>query len=389
MSLAPRPLRIAITHPYCWPQVRRGGERFLHDLSHYLAERGHEVTVFSTSPTGPARDRDGAVTRVLYRQRRTPAWLGRRLTPAHFFPLQCRRDLIAGRYDVVHCLSYYDAFGAALGARHEVRYFFQSMGIPVKRAFRTAPHDRLMFEYGLRRARRVGVISRFAADALRRDFGILAHLIPTAVDVRHFTPRGDGASKSEMAPTILMTGALDEPRKGARLLVRAFVRVKQAIPGARLVLSSPVSPATAAALLALVPEPLRPDVALLGAGAIGDLPRLYSEATITVLPAVWEPLGLVLLESMACGTPGVAARHGGVPDVVDSPDVGVLFDPGSTRVAADNEVGLVRAILDGLALARRPNTARRCREHAERFGWDRLGPLYEDLYREIARVAPE
>jgi cytochrome oxidase assembly protein ShyY1 len=67
---------------------------------------------------------------------------------------------------------------------------------------------------------------------------------------------------------------------------------------------------------------------------------------VTLLPAVWEAFGLVLLESLAAGTPVVGAAHAGIVDIVDpaQPALGALFDPGSTGRAADNLDGLVAAI---------------------------------------------
>ena len=72
-----RPLRIAITNPTCWPQVRRGSERLLHELSHWLAARGHAVTVISTEPGDRRVESDGPVRRVLLSQRDPLAVRGR------------------------------------------------------------------------------------------------------------------------------------------------------------------------------------------------------------------------------------------------------------------------------------------------------------------------
>src|SRR5439155_26035519 len=47
------PLRIAVVHPFSWPEVRRGGERYLDDLVWYLTEAGHAVDVI-TGTTSPS-----------------------------------------------------------------------------------------------------------------------------------------------------------------------------------------------------------------------------------------------------------------------------------------------------------------------------------------------
>jgi hypothetical protein len=43
-------LRVVLTHVYAWPEVRRGGERYLHGLASALAWAGHAVDIVSTAP---------------------------------------------------------------------------------------------------------------------------------------------------------------------------------------------------------------------------------------------------------------------------------------------------------------------------------------------------
>ena len=59
--------------------------------------------------------------------------------------------------------------------------------------------------------------------------------------------------------------------------------------------------------------------------------RLPPRASATVLPADDEAFGLVLVESLAAGTPVVAARSGACPEIVDDPRVGRLFEPGDAE----------------------------------------------------------
>lgn len=375
-------LRIALAYPYAWPQVRRGAERFIDDLGRYLTARGHDVTVITSSPRGVAVEGTSAVRRIVFEQWRPPALLGRRLTSAHFFPFQCRGALARGGFDVVHCLSQFDAFAGALASRSGTRYVFQSPGIPLKRAFRTVPHDYLMFRCALARAASVLVVSRFAGAMLKRDFGVAGEVLLPPVDLEHFQAPADARREPDL---VLMSGALDEERKGAALLMRAFPLVKRAAPRARLRLTGQIAPDRERALLALLPDALRSDVEMLGAGERASLPRLYAQAGVTVLPAVWEALGMVLVEALACGSAVVGADHAGIPEVIGSPEVGVLFPPGSDRREATNASGLADAIVAAIGIARRPETAERCRAHAQPFGWAVLGPRYEDLYQRVAR----
>ncbi|MGV9525770.1 glycogen synthase [Streptomyces cellulosae] len=112
--------------------------------------------------------------------------------------------------------------------------------------------------------------------------------------------------------------------------------------------------------------------------------QLLTHATVFACPSVYEPLGIVNLEAMACGTAVVASRVGGIPEVVDHGRTGLLVD-----VDDDFEAGLTRS-LDAVLGA--PDTARAMgeagRERAvTEFGWDAVARRTAGLYEEILRQA--
>ncbi len=112
--------------------------------------------------------------------------------------------------------------------------------------------------------------------------------------------------------------------------------------------------------------------------------QLLTHAAVFVCPSVYEPLGIVNLEAMACGTPVVASRVGGIPEVVDDGVTGVL-------VPADDdfEAGLTRAldaVLGDPEAARRMGEAGRARAVGE-FGWDAVARRTVRLYEEILKQA--
>ncbi|WEO93984.1 glycogen synthase [Streptomyces sp. FXJ1.172] len=112
--------------------------------------------------------------------------------------------------------------------------------------------------------------------------------------------------------------------------------------------------------------------------------QLLTHAAVFVCPSVYEPLGIVNLEAMACGTPVVASRVGGIPEVVDDGRTGLLVDPGE-----DFEPGLARAldeVLGDPAAARRMGEAGRARAVGE-FGWDAVARRTALLYEEILKRA--
>ncbi|MGW1610549.1 glycogen synthase [Streptomyces sp. NPDC002285] len=112
--------------------------------------------------------------------------------------------------------------------------------------------------------------------------------------------------------------------------------------------------------------------------------QLLTHAAVFVCPSVYEPLGIVNLEAMACGTPVVASQVGGIPEVVDDGKTGLLVP-----LDDDFEAGLARA-LD--SLIGDPETAGRMGEAGRQravgeFGWDAVSRRTARLYGEILKQA--
>jgi len=164
-----------------------------------------------------------------------------------------------------------------------------------------------------------------------------------------------------------------------RGLVKAFALVKRDLPDALLRLSGKMSPETRESALSGLPEAVSRDIEFLGLGSPEDLPRLYQEASVMVLPSMWEASGYVMFEAWLSGTPVVATAHGGLPEFVTD-DVGVLFDPRSAGQEANNVEGLADAILAGVALSLKAGTRARCRAHAEGYSWEVRGKQYDLVY---------
>ncbi|MEV8089609.1 glycogen synthase [Streptomyces nigra] len=112
--------------------------------------------------------------------------------------------------------------------------------------------------------------------------------------------------------------------------------------------------------------------------------QLLTHAAVFVCPSVYEPLGIVNLEAMACGTPVVASRVGGIPEVVEDGVTGLLVP-----LDDDFEAGLARAldtVVGDPEAARRMGEAGRERAVGE-FGWDAVARRTVRLYGEILKQA--
>lgn len=380
-------MRIALTNPTCWPEVRRGSERHLHEHAAWHTAAGHEVTAIATH-AGPRVEEVAHGVRRLLLPRRTPLGLHNRwIGPWHAFAFQVRdevrRAAAEGRgFDVVHCLNYHDAFGVLLAGPGRPRLVFHNAGIPSRAYFRRIPHDGWMFRRVLREAEGCAAVSRHAQAVMQREFGAASVLLPAPCDLArwHGTPKppADGVLR------LLFAADADEPRKGAVLLARAFALVRAARPDAELVYGGPASPAAVAAIRAAAAPDDLGHISFVGVGTPEDLPARYARASLLVHPAVWEAQGMVLVEALATGTPVVACAHGGVVDVVDDPLVGRLFKPGAIEGhAPTGHAALAAAILEAAVLAEDPRTETRCRAHAAPFGWDQLGPRYTAILESV------
>jgi glycosyltransferase involved in cell wall biosynthesis len=94
-----------------------------------------------------------------------------------------------------------------------------------------------------------------------------------------------------------------------------------------------------------------------------ELASAYASADAFIFPSRTETLGLVLLEAMAAGCPVIAARSGGIPDIVTDGVNGFLFDP-------DDQNGATRATERLLQDQHRKETLRQAaRQEAESWGW--------------------
>ena len=117
-----------------------------------------------------------------------------------------------------------------------------------------------------------------------------------------------------------------------------------------------------------------------------DVVQLLSHATVFVCPSVYEPLGIVNLEAMACGTAVVASDVGGIPEVVVDGVTGRLVHYDEAAPGAF-EADLARSVAELLAdPARAADLGRAGRQRAvAEFGWDAIAEQTLALYRSLQR----
>lgn len=371
-------MKVVLTHPYCWPYVRRGSERNLDNVARYLVGRGHDVTTVSSHPDHTTSEKDGSGLRLLHRPYKVPGMGLLHVETTHTFFFPAFRSLRSLQPDVVHSFFVTDALASTLarGRRH-FRVLFQMNGIAIPGvSCRRFPPEERIWRQALDRVDERLTCSRFIGELLQRHYGKDFHAIPPPLRIQDFP---FGAVPAVNQPTILSVADFTVPRKGVRVLIKAFAKLKGKVRDARLRLSGRMPDALRQELLRDLPDAVSRDIEVLGLGAAGDVPQQYRDAHVMALPAMWEPSGGSMLEAWASGTPVVAPNHGGLPEYfVDG--VGVLFDPQTDGQETQNVDGLTEALIAALELSTQPGTRERCRAHAEQFSTEAIGPQLERMY---------
>lgn len=224
-------------------------------------------------------------------------------------------------------------------------------------------------------------VSNWVRSRLYGRYGIaprLGTVIPNAVDAGEFVPNGRFAGDpfpddASDRPTLLFVGRL-LAMKGVDILLRSMRRVN---PSVRLLLAGPgdAAPWRARARSLGLADPR---VTFLGPVPYAEMPALYHQADAVVLPSFTESCPMVALEAMATGAPLIAAKVGGVPEVVQDEQTGWLVAPGDAK-------GLAQRIETVLAESER---AREVSEAARAWVEDHatIPQMAEDTMRFYGRV---
>ena len=115
-----------------------------------------------------------------------------------------------------------------------------------------------------------------------------------------------------------------------------------------------------------------------------DIRDIYSAADIFVCPSVYEPLGIVNLEAMACNTAVVASDVGGIPEVVVDGETGTLvhYDAEDTRAFEKDLAAAVNALAQDAATTKRFAATGLTRVKKE-FTWDKIAQQTVDVYKSL------
>jgi alpha-maltose-1-phosphate synthase len=221
----------------------------------------------------------------------------------------------------------------------------------------------------------------------------LVHVIRNGVDTGVWYPAGPVSAGSVLAelgvdpgrPLVAFVGRITRQKGLAHLLAAAH----RFDPDVQLVLcaGAPDTPEIAEEALAAVAELSRSRTGVFWIREmlpIGELREILSAATVFVCSSVYEPLGIVNLEAMACATAVVASDVGGIPEVVADGVTGKLvhYDPDDAAGYQARLAEAVNALVADPEKAERYGRAGRQR-CIEEFSWARVAEQTLDIYRKV------
>jgi len=243
----------------------------------------------------------------------------------------------------------------------------------------------------IRRSDRVITDSEYSRRDILRRFPVAPEkvvVVPLAPHPR-FRPGQDRSAdlavrrKYGLRGRYLLFVGVFEPRKNIPFLVDAFTALRRGDSGgAGFQLALAGGPGYRGEEIAkeIRARNLEPEVRLLGYVPDEELPALYREADLLVVPSRYEGFGLPALEAMACGTPVLAADSSSLPEIVGP--AGELFPLGEPEALAERIAALMesRDTLDAMG--------RKGRTWASRFTWEETAARTLEVYREALEGLP-
>ena len=375
-------------------QGKSGGMNvYVRQLAAALGETGMKIDIFTREHLDVVNrvETIGPNVRVIHLKAGEPdAHLGDlyALLPDFLERLNDFREEEGLEYDVVHSHYWLSAWvgrelSQAINVPHVVTFHTLSLIKMQSRAGEIEQTERPFVEAEvMATADRIIAFSPHERDAMARLYGADARkvsLVPCGVDLEVFRPLDQKSVRSRLGlngEKILLYVGRVEPIKGLDLLVETAAQMDSTEGVRMMVVGADVNGDREMHRVKQLAKErdLEDKIDFVGQVDHDDLPLYYNAADVCVVPSYYESFGLVALESMACGTPVVATRVGGLSTIIHHGRTGYLKSWRCPEAFANSVEMIISS--DGL----QQSMGEAARKRAEGMGWDNVASLMWDEY---------
>ena len=188
-----------------------------------------------------------------------------------------------------------------------------------------------------RQLSKIITVSECSKNDISREFGVSRErfrVVPNGINTDFFYPLADVERKPHH---LLVTNSADTPLKGLRYLLIAVASIKKSRPIHLTVIGKPKKDGMVERLVGELG--VQDVVHFTGRIDYEDFARYYAEATMAIIPSLYEGFGMPAGEAMACGVPVISTTGGALPEVVG--DAGILVPPGDSEALEQSILSLL------------------------------------------------
>ena len=370
-------MRIALVSPYDWC-VKGGVNSHVEQLAKRFRRWGHDVTIFA-----PASDVD-AVSGECYvfgKPVAVPASGSKaRISFSWMSPL-ARKLLAEGDFDIMHAheplmpLVPYHLFRYSKAAKIGTFHAAKEGGNRVYHV------TKFLSKMNFKKLDGKIAVSPAAVNLITRYYPGYYNVIPNGIEYEHFYRDREPLPEFSDGRTNILFVGRPEKRKGLQYLLRAYIKIRQQEPNARLIVVGAGDFSRYRRIMRAFP-----DVVFRENVPYEELPRYHKSAHVFCSPNTGnESQGYVLLEAMAAGLPVVASNIEGFAGVITDEVDGLLVRPKDDE---DIAATILRVMRNPILAA---NLARTGQNQAKHYSWDsvahRVMAYYERILYERHQVA--
>ena len=372
------------------PRVVGGIAAHVDGLARAMARAGHDVVVFSLDHPGAGDDEMMEGVRVLRANADLPwlpdDYLVARMASANHHLAQLVARLGSWRPQVIHAHDWLvawtaDTLKALWGVPLVATIHATERGRHGGYVPQGTPAAINAVEWWLTyQAQQVIACSKFMVREVIDGFELppeKVNLVPNGIDIGQWlSPRAATPAPREH---LVMAWGRIQYEKGFQVLTRAVRHLRHRLPDLRCVIAGRGS-YLAELQTQIDMEGVGDIVQLAGFVPDDELRALLRRTGCVVIPSLYEPFGIVALEGMAAGAPTIVARTGGLAEIVEGTDAGMLFEPGN-HVALANSIAEVLTHPD-LANSMRTKAAALL---ASKYTWDAIAATTLSVYTKAKR----